>query len=368
MLTAYFVHELADAAAQKRMRMLRTGGHRVVMLGFERLQAPPPVIGTPMILLGRTANGRFIQRILSVLLALPRAWQARKTWRKADVILARNLEMLVIVCLLAPLARARGRIIYECLDIHRLMLSDGRAGKILRMIEKRCLRRVSAVLTSSPAFVTHYFERVQNFKGAVMLVENKVFSPGSPTPAMITRPAGPPWRIAWCGVLRCAKSLGILSALAAELEGQVEIDLWGAPALDQIPDFHARVAATPHLRFHGAYKPEDLPRLYGGAHFAWAIDYFEAGGNSDWLLPNRLYEGLHHGAVPIALAGTETARWLAAHRVGVVLSEPLSDSVRAFLTAPNAKQYSGLFEAATSLDPNLLAFTREDCRALLAAS
>ena len=41
----------------------------------------------------------------------------------------------------------------------------------------------------------------------------------------------------------------------------------------------------------------------GDVHFTWAIDFYEAGANSDWLLPNRLYEGGAHGAVPIALAG-----------------------------------------------------------------
>ena len=367
MLIAYFVHELADAAAQKRMLMLRKGGHRVVMLGFERRWPTPPVIGTPIFVLGHTASGKFVHRILSVLAALPHAWSKRKYWAKADVILARNLEMLVIACVLAPITRARGRIVYECLDIHRLMLRDDRAGKILRDIERRCLKRVSAVLTSSPAFVANYFEAVQHYDGPVMLVENKVFTPNAPHPTIQARPAGPPWKIAWCGVLRCAKSLDILSALAAEFEGRVEIELWGAPALDQISDFHARVAAASHIRFRGAYKPEDLPRLYGDAHFVWAIDYFEAGGNSDWLLPNRLYEGLYHGAIPLAVAGTETARWLDAHEAGIVLAEPLAESLRSFLNNEARGRYPALSEAAAALDPHLLAFTREDCRTLLTA-
>lgn len=365
MLVAYFAHELADAAVQKRMRMLRAGAHRVVMLGFERRWPTPPVIGTPMFVIGRTANGKFVQRVLSVFTALPLAWTKRKHWAKADVILARNLEMLAIACILAPLVGARGRVVYECLDIHRLMLRDDRVGKILRNIERRCLKRVGAILTSSPAFVTNYFQPIQHYDGPLMLVENKVFALNAPPPPKPERPAGPPWRIAWCGVLRCAKSFEILSALAASSGGKVEIDLWGAPALDQIPDFHARVAATPHMNFHGAYRPEDLPRLYGDAHFVWAIDYYEAGGNSDWLLPNRLYEGLYYGAVPLALTSTQTARWLETNKVGAVLAEPLADTLPAFLADEAAGGYRRLLQDAAALDPQLLAFSRDECRSLL---
>ena len=79
--------------------------------------------------------------------------------------------------------------------------------------------------------------------------------------------------------------LEILSALAAEARGQVEISLWARRRWIR-PNF-TRVAAHPHMTFTAPHR-QDLPRIYAEAHFVWAIDYFEAGGNSDWLLPNRL--------------------------------------------------------------------------------
>lgn len=366
MLVAYFAHELADAATQKRVRMLRAAGRRVVLLGFERNKPAPPLTGTQTFVLGRTAGGKFAQRIGSVLTALPKAWSHRREWERADVIVARNLEMLVIARVLSSLLGAKGRIIYECLDIHRLMLREDRVGKMLRAIERWCLKRTSAALTSSPAFITNYFEKLQNYAGPFMLVENKVLALDAPRPLQKGPAAGPPWTIAWCGVLRCGRSFDILSKAAADAEGRIKIALWGAPALDQIPNFHKRVAAHPHMTFHGAYTPEDLPRIYGGAHFVWAIDYFEAGGNSDWLLPNRLYEGLYHGAIPIAVENVETARWLDTHKVGVVLGEPLAEALPRFLNDEASARYEALRQAAAALDARLLAFTREDCRALLA--
>ena len=134
---------------------------------------------------------------------------------------------------------------------------------------------------------------------------------------MATIPAGPPWRIGWYGVIRCRKSLELLAALDHQLPGQVKVEIRGRPSLNVIPDFDALVAATPGLRFLGPYdRRRDLAPMYRGVHFAWAIDYYEAGANPDWLLPNRLYEGSLRGAVPIALARTETGRWLAGRQAG----------------------------------------------------
>ena len=365
MRVAYFVHELGDPAVQKRMRMLRTTGHRVSMLGFERSRPTPPSIGTPTFVLGQTQSGKFLHRALSVLLALPRAWSEQRHWADADVVLARNLETLAIVCALAPIVRFRGRLIYECLDIHRLLLRQDRVGEALRAIERRCLRSVSGLMVSSPAFVEHYFKPIQNYDGPVKLVENKIVDANAGEATRTAEPAAKPWTIAWCGVLRCAKSFALLRGLAAASDGRVQIALWGTPALDQIPDFNEAAATTPNMRFHGAYQREDLSRIYREAHFVWTGDYFEQGGNSDWLLPNRLYEGLAHGAVPLATDGVEAARWLKDHDVGVVLDEPVETSLPGFMNALNDETYTSLRVKAAGLDRTAVAFTREEALHLL---
>jgi len=112
----------------------------------------------------------------------------------------------------------------------------------------------------------------------------------------------------------------MLAGLVRRFPGLVEVEIRGRPAPSAVPDFAAVVAATPGLSFLGPYdRRRDLPAMYGGVHFAWAVDFYEAGFNSDWLLPNRLYEGSLHGAVPVALAGVETGRWLAARGAGLLL-------------------------------------------------
>ena len=67
---------------------------------------------------------------------------------------------------------------------------------------------------------------------------------------------------------------------------------------------------------------EDLAAIYGEVHFTWAIDFFEEGLNSSWLLPNRLYEGCRFGAVPIAMqAAPRPARFLAERHLGLLLDD-----------------------------------------------
>ena len=117
--------------------------------------------------------------------------------------------------------------------------------------------------------------------------------------------------------------------------------------------------------FRGPYdRRHDLPAMYGGVHFTWAIDYYEAGANSDWLLPNRLYEGSLHGAVPIALARVETGRWLAAHRAGVLLAEPLETALADYFKGLDAAGYAAAAAAIAAIPRGDLV---EDGAALAAA-
>jgi glycosyltransferase involved in cell wall biosynthesis len=130
--------------------------------------------------------------------------------------------------------------------------------------------------------------------------------------------------IGWFGMLRCRRSFAELARLAVESDGAVRVVIAGIPSANEFVDFDAMVANAPGVDFAGAYTAADLPQLYRGVHFAWAIDYFEEGLNSAWLLPNRLYESMAHGAVPVALSSVETGNWLRRNNAGIVVEEAVS--------------------------------------------
>ncbi len=320
----YLVHDLDDSAVWRRMSMLEAGGAEVTLAGFRRGTTTLPRAAR---ILGQTRNGRMGQRLGAVVRAVMGARRAFGDLARPDVILARNLEMLGLawrVQGLWPGGAAPG-LVYEVLDIHCMMLGAGGRARVMRAVERRLMRRAGLLVTSSPGFLRAYFMPYRQIGAgtAVKLVENKVngFDLVPATQTLAASPSAVP-TIGWFGILRCAASLACLDAVTRGAPGRMRVVLAGRPALDAIPDFHAIVAANPDLDFRGAYRnPDDLPQLYGGVHLAWLVDRYDAGRNSDWLLPNRLYEGCLHGAVPLALAGTEVAGRLEALRIGLVLGQ-----------------------------------------------
>lgn len=343
---AYLVHNLRDAAVRRRVALFEDAGFAVRIAGFHRDPQPPATVGgATAVSLGRTSDGALVQRVLSVLRHVVRPGAVRRLMRDADVVVARNLETLVI----ARRAAAPGqRIVYECLDIHRLLLGHGPASRWLHRLEAWALRGVERVFVSAPAFRDAYFRDTIEYRGEVLLVENLVPVAEGGVPEVIVPPAAPPWVIGWFGMLRCRRSLDMLKAIAARSEGRIAVLIAGVPATDLFPDFAAEVADAPGVRFVGSYTAQDLPALFGQIHFVWAIDYFEEGLNSSWLLPNRLYESIAHGAVPIALREVATGDWLAERGVGIRLRDPATE-LPALLEAMTPARYVGLRDAVAAV-------------------
>lgn len=364
----YLTHDVSDPATRKRVRVLRAGGATITLAGFRReAQALTEMEGCPVIDFGRTYNGRFGQRIGAVVRTILGLSRHRRLVATADVILARNLEMLAVGARAQALSTHRPPLVYECLDIHRLLLRDDSIGKGLRALEGWLSRRASLLITSSPAFVRAYFSTRSHVHLPTYLLENKMLViEGDITPPVSSPPPAPPWRIGWFGALRCRESLAILCRLARENPGLVAVVIAGRPAYDQLPDFDAQVAHTPGVEFLGSYREEDLARLYGQVHFNWAIDMFEAGQNSSWLLPNRIYEGGRFAAVPLAAEGVETAAFLTRLGIGHCLSEPKYTALTAFLTGLTAEEYSALHAAVRAVDPSVWSMNRQACEGLVA--
>jgi succinoglycan biosynthesis protein ExoL len=346
--------DLADAAIQRRVAMLCGGGAQVTAAGFRRVpQLVETVAGCPAFDFGQTANARFLKRLIAVVqkLIILRRYQALFT--DADVIIARNLDMLVIGACGLTFCRPLPVLVYECLDIHRLMLNKGPVGLVLRCLERQLSHRTAAILTSSPAFVSHYFRRIARLKIPIRLVENKVLhinEETAPDEVSSSRTPGPPWVIGWFGMIRCTRSLRLLIELTQQSQGAVQVVIRGKPLKHLFGDFEKAIGNVPGVQFLGPYRnPEDLQNIYRDVHFNWAIDMFEQGLNSSWLLPNRLYEGGLYGAVPIALLSVETGRLLKKLGLGVLLTDPLARSLWNFFATLTPQKYHDLETAILSL-------------------
>lgn len=364
----YLVHDLSDPAVQRRVAMLTAGGAAVTLAGFRRGAVPKHAERPAPIELGRTGDGRFAQRLASVAAAALSLAKKLRHVPRPDIIVGRNLEMLALANRARAVFGARVPLVYECLDIHRLLLGAGPVGRAMRGAERLFGRDAALLITSSPAFVRDYFDRYGQSGAPVALLPNKVLELG-PSPvrgAAATLADDGPWRIGWFGALRCRKSLEMLAAFTRRAGGRFEVVLRGRPAYREFADFDGFVAAEPHIRFAGPYRnPDDLAAIYGEVHFCWAADFFEEGLNSAWLLPNRLYEGCRYGAVPIAVEGTETARFLAGRGLGLLLDDASVDGLEAVLGPIDRERYAALRQRVAAHDGSDWVAGIGDCRALV---
>jgi succinoglycan biosynthesis protein ExoL len=366
MKIAYLVWDLSDPASARRAQMLQTGGAELAVAGFRRSpKAPARLAGASAVDLGRTFDGRLAHRAALVALRCARVAALRDVVRGADVVLARNLEMLAIAAVARRAYAPRAKLVYECLDIHRLMCGSSAIPVALRALEGALLRSCSALMVSAPAFITEYFEKHHRRLPRMLLVENKLLAPAE-RPAGTARPAGPPWRIGWFGNLRCRKSVQLLKEIVRRAQGKVEVVIRGRPSAHTLADLDKLIADTSQIRFAGPYAQSELAQIYGEVHFAWSLDFTDEGLNSDWLLPNRIYEGSFFNTPSIAQRRTAIGGWLAAKGAGLFVDDPVSDTVGA-LTALTPAEYRVLEQRTLDIDTRAIAFDREACRAVVAA-
>jgi len=291
--------------------------------------------------LGQTRDGAFAQRVARIFSGARIAAGARNALTDADVIYARNLDMLACAFLAKRIAGLDTPVVYESLDVHRMLTRTDVAGKTMRWLEKSLLRRTIGLVVSSPGFLRNHFEKHYRGLYVPFLVENRMAAgsnfgprPEPHAPGHVRSGANGRLRLGWIGILRCQRSFELLCALADRYPDTLEIKLHGQPARTEIPVFEPEIDARANMSFAGRYRsPEDLATIYAGLDLVWAGDFMEAGYNSDWLLPNRLYEGGYYATPAVAPVGTETGDWIEQHDCGFTISEPLDESLSAMIGA-----------------------------------
>lgn len=330
MRISYFGHDSSDAAIRKRVHTFQKCGYTVHGFMNKRLDGPAPEWEN--VELGETENGAYFNRIWSVFRGASRAAKHKQILASSDLIVARNLDMLATAFLSKKLAGLKTPVLYESLDIHRLLCRDDVLGWIARKFEGAFLKRSLGVIVSSPAFVKQHFERHYAGTFRSYLVENRLsaaFAYAVPRPSEVDPQSGAgPLRLGWVGILRCQRTLDLMVRAAKEFGDAIEINVHGKPDLWSVPRFHETIDEVENIVFHGAYKaPDDLPEIYNQLDLVWSGDFMEAGLNSKWLLPNRIYEGGYFAVPAIAPADTQTGAWIRETETGFTVPEPIESSL-----------------------------------------
>jgi len=362
----YFVHDLTHPDVARRVSLLQDGGASVTLIGFQRRAKVDTTIANEVVSLGMTFNTDFKQRIQAVIRSLARLGDLKHLIEKGDTVVARNLEMLV----LGAAARRRflpGKpLVYECLDIHRLMVGDSLVNKGLRFLEARLMGASQLLVTSSPGFERDYFRKYYDTLPPVQLIENKVYPEvGDGRPTSPAKAPGRPWRIGWFGVIRCRESLETLTQIAAAAPGLIEVVIAGRPASGVFPDPN-ELKGREGINYIGEFATEEeLGELFRSVDFAWAIDFYEKDANSVWLLPNRLYRAVFYGIPPIAVDYVETGRWLKDRGVGVTVESFEADVIRTMLEAMTPERQTALADAVRAIPTNAVLTGPEEIGAIV---
>lgn len=327
---AYFGHDTADAGVRRRVTAFERDGLSVT--GFMMTRSSDVSTEWTNIVLGTTRDGAFLHRIKSIFSGARIAASHPDTLASADLIFARNLDMLACAFLAKRHTGLKTPVVYESLDVHRMLTRPDVIGKALRWVEKCLLRRTKGLVVSSPGFLKNHFNKHYPGLFTPHLIENRLTAGDAygPRPSVTTEQAGNDnkLRLGWIGILRCQRSFELLCALADKFPDTLEIHLHGIPARTEIAVFEPEIEKRANMHFGGRYRaPEDLAEIYASLDVVWAGDFMEAGYNSVWLLPNRIYEGGYFATPSIAPADTETADWIDTRQCGFIIPEPLDNTL-----------------------------------------
>jgi len=331
-----FAFDIAEASQIRTIRAIRACDACVSSFSFRRgnMNAGfhPDWQDTP---LGHAPNGVGPGRLAALVRGAIRVLWHRRRLRQADVLLARNLDMALLALLGRWASGSRTPLVYQCLDIHGLFARRGPLAALARRAERFVLDRTHRLVVSSPRYLGAHFGPVHGWKGPSQVVENGIWWPDGPPsrPAAGPRPEGP-LRLGWVGTLRCPLTLALLVDTADRMGPRVQIVLRGVVHRHQLPEFDRVLSVRPNMRYEGPYTyPQGLEQAYRGLDCVWAQDLWQAGANSDWLLPNRLYEAGFFGCPVIAVGGTETASAVRRRALGLTIPEARAETLVPVLDA-----------------------------------
>lgn len=363
-----FGFDVAEISQIRRIRAMVALGHDVHSFTMRRSNMNADFAPDwPNTHLFVTENENLIRRAAAVAGGIVKSARHRARLRAADAIFARNLDMLAIAWAARKLTGSRAPLVYECLDIHGALSGQGAKGRAMRRAERRLLRDCALLVVSSPAFIRAYFEPVQRYSGPWALWENKLAAGTALPPRPTVRDAtGGPLRLGWVGTIRCAPSLALLADLADRMGPEIEIHIYGIVHDHAVPDFETTVGARENMLYHGGYAyPQDLARVYSGMDLVWAQDLWQRGQNSDWLLPNRIYEASWAGCPSLALASTETGRRVAEDALGWTVETADAAHVRSLVSTLTKENIAKRGQALLDRPAGNFVQTPEDIQAVI---
>jgi succinoglycan biosynthesis protein ExoL len=363
----FFCPDVTDASTLKRVQQFVDHGYRVTVFGFRRQRYNSAYQPTwPHVPLGLTSDGRYGQRLGALLRAIPTIIAHRRRLRGASVFYARNIDQLVLAMFAKLISFSRAPLTYEVLDIPPILIGDSMASRLIRAVERLCLRHTRLLVLSSPGFHRAFYDAVQHYRGDWFLLENKLH------PSISRRTVAPahtvgaqrPWVVGYFGLIRGEATFDLMTRLAERLQGRVIFKFRGVLTTVEQSRFDDALKRHPNIVYGGPYLPhQDLEDMYREVDFAWALDLEHTDHNSRWLMPCRFYEAGYFGVPCLAVRGFEVGSMLERHCIGWTFDAPLEEQLVRFFETLTAAEYDGV-RGRLGTAPRSMFVADEDVRQL----
>ncbi|AQR61187.1 hypothetical protein BZG35_05615 [Brevundimonas sp. LM2] len=323
----YFAFDASDSSVIRRFKQLKAVGASVVGLTFRRKrynQDYQPEWDN--IHLGNLQDGHYARRLMVMIGSFVMMVRARRKLVDAELIMARNLDLLLLALAGRFVGLYKCPIVYDVFDVRSVLLRQSLPAKIMRGVERWALGQCRLLIVTSPGFLNEYFRPYLQYDGPALLLENKIVLDMLPAePGLRTKWASPERTkaglpdgrlvLGWVGALRCARSAELLAQIAEALP-EVTVRISGVPTYCPLPEFLARYDGISNVVYTGEYAfPTGLYDVYDKIDLNWCFDLSKYSESGKWLLPNRLYEGGYFGVPQLSETGSETAIY--ADRLGI---------------------------------------------------
>ncbi len=354
---------------QRRLEKLEEQGADVEILSFDRDYYVGREMDRDYVSLGRLEHGHYLKRIPLLLRAV---YTIRKHLQSCDVAYAFGLDMALVACLARTGIRRRPKLVYEVGDIVEVFLRTGFIARAWRILEGLVLSRVDLLVTTSEAFIREYFQPVHGRRvPKTLVVENKpklVRSTDSADVRSANTVAEGPLRIGWFGLLRCARSMEILSELVRRGEGRFELVLRGIGMAGL--NLEEWAESSEYISFGGPYVvPADLPKMYEDVDLVWGCFPLLGPDQSEMrsgtmARTNRFYEACFFRRPLINRSDSEDGRVIEMNDIGLCVELRNQEETVERLLSISGEQIKTWRAAIDQLPAGVYSYTDEHERLL----
>lgn len=201
-----------------------------------------------------------------------------------DIVFASHWDSLFCIKLIQMLTKKRYKVIYDCLDLP--VSNSSFITKMLRFIEKQCLK--SADLT---IFASRYFPESYNYNFKYVIFENY------PSFTITNNLEVPDWYkklkekktiISWIGVVRYEEVL--INILKSIKKIDCLFYVFGdGPSLEKLKKIVFKYELENKVKFFGRYNQNELSYIYEISDLVWAA-YPTNNHNAIYAISNKYYE------------------------------------------------------------------------------